>query len=104
MSRKRTFKADDKSESPLVKASKSTNAVKVIGKLHRDRVFNNTTGIKNKIKAAIRWTRLDNMIDNGITAWGNLAFLIKLRSNTIDGVALVKDKEKKFQTSSPKNK
>ena len=51
ISRKRTFKADDNSENPLVKASSETNAAMVIGKLQIVNVFKNATGIKNKIKA-----------------------------------------------------
>jgi len=41
------------------------------------------------------------MIERGITSLGNLAFLIKDLSLTIDGVAFVKEIEKKFQTKSP---
>jgi len=44
---------------------------------------------------------LDRTIDSGITDLGKFAFLIKLLSLTIEGVALVKDSEKKFHTKRP---
>ena len=43
----------------------------------------------------------DKIIDNGIMARGNAAFFISARSNTIEGVALVSDIEKKFHTKRP---
>ena len=45
--------------------------------------------------------RLERMIDNGIIARGNAAFLISDRSKTMLGVTLLSDNEKKFHTNSP---
>jgi hypothetical protein len=41
------------------------------------------------------------MIEIGITADGNAAFFIRDLSKTIDGVALLRESEKKFQTRRP---
>ena len=48
--------------------------------------------------------RFDKIIERGITARGKNAFLIRFRSNTIDGVVFPNDKEKKFHAKSPVNK
>jgi hypothetical protein len=44
------------------------------------------------------------IIEIGITDRGNSAFFISDRSKTIDGVAFVNEREKKFHTRSPMNK
>ena len=104
MSRKRTFKADDKSENPQVKANSITNAIKMTGKFQKVNVFRKATGTKNKIKTTNKLTKLESTIDKGITPLGNLAFLIRLRSYTIELVVLANVEEKKFQIKRPKNK
>jgi hypothetical protein len=64
----------------------------------------NNVGIKKMNNAINRLIRFDKIMDRGITSCGNLAFFIKLRSKTKEGVVFVKESVKKFHTNKPLNK
>lgn len=50
------------------------------------------------------WIKLERIIDKGIDSIGNLAFLRRVLSKTILGVALDKDKEKNVQGKRPEKR
>lgn len=103
-SRYLTFKDDVKSAMPDVKNVRRTKASNILN-IPRIVIWcTKMTGIENSITAITKWTKFDNTIDIGIIALGKKLFLIRFLSQTIDGVALFSDKEKKFQTSKPINK
>jgi hypothetical protein len=74
------------------------------GKRMKDNVPKNARGIRKRRNAMAKWIPLDRMIDKGMIALGKYAFLMRDRSNTIEGVAFVSDREKKFHTRSPINR
>jgi hypothetical protein len=86
---------------PPVKTISKTKLRSIEGICERVMVSMKRIGIIKRISASIKWTRLDRMIDKGITDLGNFAFFMRDRSLTIHGVPLVRDNEKKFQTRSP---
>ena len=84
-----------------VKLKRRSDPKRRYGKRATERVPRKTIGIKKSKNAKTKWTRFERIIESGMTAWGNLAFFIRLLSYTIEGVAFVRDTEKKFQMRSP---
>ena len=86
---------------PMVKLISSTRPESRYGSLEKESVPKKKIGSKKIRNAKTRCTRFDRTTESGITAEGNLAFLTRARSNTIEGVDFVRESEKKFHRRSP---
>src|SRR5689334_4760781 len=103
-SRNLTFKAHASRLIPAVNSRRKITATKRYGSFMKDTIPKKTNGIRNRANATIKWKKLESIIERGIIARGNAAFLISPLSKTIDGVAFVRDREKKFHIRRPVNK
>lgn len=103
-SRYLTFKDDVNKDIPEVKIVRNIKEINILNIPKNVIWCTKNTGIENSRTAIIKCTKFDNTIDMGIIALGKKLFLIRFLSQTIDGVALLRDSEKKFQISNPINK
>ncbi len=89
---------------PTVNASKYNRLISIYIIELPDKVFKKKIGISRMQKANEKLMAFDATIESGITDLGKKAFFMRERSYTIEGVALVSEREKKFHTNKPLNK
>ena len=99
ISRNRTFNAEVRSVKLEVNVQRRSSPTKIEGMWIS--VLRKRVGMVKRIVAHKKWIKLERIMDSGMTAFGNLAFLMSARSLTIEGVPFVRDNEKKFHTRSP---